>query len=270
VNARIYRGDASTLGFPLVSGRWFHGAGEVVAPHALMHDAHLSIGDRFTVTVGNTPLSLVLVGEIYDVADLGYALFLDWSTVSPLEAVTAPSTYLIYVTPGADLDTYVRRLAAAQPDLLDVTRNDSSAIGPEKALDGVLFLLAAVVTVIGIAGIFNTLLLNTRERVRDTATLKAIGMSPGQVMVMVAASAALLALVGGVVAVPAGVGLNGVLLNLLDSVGGSDTPPALYEVFTAWQLLAIPLAGVIIAVAAALIPGRWAARANVIEVLHAE
>jgi len=31
-----------------------------------------------------------------------------------------------------------------------------------------------------------------------------------------------------------------------------------------------PLAGVAVAVAAALIPGRWAARTNVVEVLHAE
>ncbi len=31
-----------------------------------------------------------------------------------------------------------------------------------------------------------------------------------------------------------------------------------------------PLAGVVVAVAAAMIPGRWAARANVVEVLHAE
>jgi putative ABC transport system permease protein len=61
--------------------------------------------------------------------------------------------------------------------------------------------------VIAVAGIFNTLLLNSRERVRDTAMLKAIGMSPRQVMLMVAA---------------------------------------------------------------ALIPGRWVARTNVVTALHAE
>ncbi len=270
VSAHIYRGDAARLGFPLVSGRWFHSAGEVIVPRALMHDAHLKLGDRFTVTVGSTPVSLVLVGAVYDVADLGYSLFLDWSTVSPVEPDTAPSTYLITVTPGSDVDAYARQLAAAQPDLLDVTRNATSAIGPEKAADSVLLILAAVFIVIGVAGIFNTLLLNTRERVRDTATLKAIGMSPGQVMIMVAASAALLALVGGAIAVPAGVRLNGVLFGFINTVGSNDTPPALYQVFAAWELVAIPLAGVAVAVAAALVPGRWAARQPVAEVLRAE
>jgi len=64
-------------------------------------------------------------------------------------------------------------------------------------IDGVLFAIAAVIALIAVAGVFNTLLLNTRERVRDTATLKALGMSPRQLIGMVAASAGFLALLGG-------------------------------------------------------------------------
>jgi putative ABC transport system permease protein len=89
-------------------------------------------------------------------------------------------------------------------------------------------------------------------------------------MVMIGASAVLLALVGGVFAVPAGLGLNRVLLDVIGSIGGNDTPPGLDQVFAAWELVALPLAGVAIAVAAALIPARWAARTNVVEALHAE
>jgi len=50
----------------------------------------------------------------------------------------------------------------------------------------------------------------------------------------------------------------------------NDTPPAMFEVFGVWELLAIPVAGVAVAVAAALLLGRWAVRTSVIEVLHAE
>ncbi len=105
-----------------------------------------------------------------------------------------------------------------------------------------------------VAGIFNTLLLNTRERLRDTATLKALGMSPRQVIMMVAASAAFLALVGGVVAVPAGVGLSRFLFDLVSSIGGDRTPSAAYGGFAPWELIALPLVGVAFALAAALIP----------------
>jgi ABC-type lipoprotein release transport system permease subunit len=36
------------------------------------------------------------------------------------------------------------------------------------------------------------------------------------------------------------------------------------------KLIAIPLAGVIVAIGTTLVPGRWAARTNVVEVLDAD
>ena len=84
------------------------------------------------------------------------------------------------------------------------------------------------------------------------------------------ALAGLLALVGGVVAMPLGLSLHHVLNDAISKSAGNDTPPAAYGVFAAWELIVIPLGGVVVAVAAALIPGRWAARTNVVEVLHAE
>ena len=61
------------------------------------------------------------------------------------------------------------------------------------------------------------------------------------------------------------------LFNLLGSTaGGNDIPPAVYQVFAAWELAAMVLAGVAVAVAAARIPGRWAACTNVVAALPAE
>ena len=168
------------------------------------------------------------------------------------------------------MSSYVRRVAAAQPDLIDVHASDTSIITPVKIIDLVLLILAGVLALIGIGGVFNTLLLNTRERIRDTATLKALGMSPRQVIVMVAASAALLALVGGLVAMPVGLVLHHLLNDVISSSAGNDTPPGAYAVFNPIELVLIPLLGMAVAVVAALIPGRWAARTNVVEVLHAE
>jgi ABC-type lipoprotein release transport system permease subunit len=39
---------------------------------------------------------------------------------------------------------------------------------------------------------------------------------------------------------------------------------------TSWELILMPLAGVVVAVVAAMLPGWWAARTNVVEVLRAE
>jgi putative ABC transport system permease protein len=154
--------------------------------------------------------------------------------------------------------------------LFDVQANETSAATTGPIIGAVLFAIAAVLALIAVAGIFNTLVLNTRERVRDTATLKALGMSPRQVVGMVATSAGFLALVGGLVAVPAGVALSRLLFDLVGALGGDNIPPAAYGAFASWELIAILLAGVAVAVAASMVPGRWAARTNVVEVLHAE
>jgi len=202
VNSRVFRGDSSRLGYLLVSGRWFSGPGEVLAPRALLRDANLKVGDTFTGTIRGTSLNLRVVGEVYDVSNLGHELFIDWSTLTAAVPDMTPFGYLVTLKAGANVDAYVKRLAAAQPDLLDVHANNTDTIAPVKIIDGVLLVIAGVIALIAVGGIFNTLLLNTRERVRDTATLKALGMSPRQVVGMVAASAGFLALVGGLIAVP--------------------------------------------------------------------
>ena len=271
VQSTVFRGNSQALGYLLTAGRWFSGPGEVVAPRGLLQDAHLKIGDTFTGTVRGAALKLRLVGEVYDFqgGPGGHELMLDWSTITAAVPGLTASAYLITLKSGTDVGAYVKRLAAARPDLLDVQANSNGA-GSLTSIDVILFAIAAVIALIAVAGIFNTLLLNTRERVRDIATLKALGMSPRQVIGMVTASAGFLALLGSVAGVPAGVGLSRLLFNLVGNIGGADIPSAAYGVYAYWELILIPLAGVVVAVVAAMLPGRWAARTNVVEVLRAE
>jgi putative ABC transport system permease protein len=272
VYSSIFRGDSSALGYLITAGRWINGPGEVVAPKGLLQDAHLKIGDTFTGTFRGAALNLRVVGEVYDFngGPGGHELILDWSTINVIASDLAPSTYQVSLKPGSNVDAYVKRMAAAEPDLLDVQANHTGLTSGLGMIDGVLLAIAVVIALIAVAGMFNTLLLNSRERIRDTATLKALGMSPRQMIGMVASSAGLMALVGGLVAVPAGIALSRALFGLVGNIGGVDTPSAAYSAYAAWELIAILLGGVAVAVAAAMVPGRWAARTNVVEVLHAE
>jgi len=267
-----FRGDSAALGYLVGPGRWFNGPGEVVANRGFVQDAHLNLGDTFTGTVHGEALQLRIVGEVFDftAGPGGHVLMLDWSTITAAVPDLTPTTYMVTLKPGSNASAYVKRLAAAQPDLLDVQANSTGNTAFLTVIAGVLFGIAAVVALIAVAGVFNTLLLSTRERVRDTATLKALGMSPRQVIGMVATSAGFLALFGGLVAVPAGVALYRVLFDQLSHLGGNITPAAFYDVFAPWELVAIPLAGIVVAVVAAMIPGRWAARTSLVAALHAE
>ena len=270
VNMQLWRGDISRLGYFLVAGRWFDAPGEVVAPRATLNQAHLRIGDRFTGTAEGRPLRLHVVGEVFNVNNLGLSLWTDLDTYSPVRSDVSPVIYYVTLRPGSDVNAYVRRVTAAQPDFIDAQPVDTSTIGPVKIIDSVLLVIAAVLCLIGIAGVFNTLLLNTRERIRDTAILKAVGMTPRQVVVMVAASAGVLALIGGVLAVPIGLGLHRVMLDAVSSAIGNDTPAGIYGVFNPIELVIIPLVAVAVAIVAALIPARWAAGTKVVQVLHSE
>ena len=272
VSTLVFRGDSRALGFIVYAGRWFSGPGEVVAPRGLVQDAHLNIGDTLTGTVHGTALKLKIVGEVYtfSAGPGGHELIVDWSTIAPVVPDLTPSFYRVTLKPGSNVDAYIRRVAAAQPDLLDVQANSTGNTAFLTVIAGVLLGIAGLIALIALAGVFNTVLLNTRERLRDTATLKTLGMSPRQVIAMVATSGGFLALLGGLIAVPIGVALYRVLFDQLSTLGGNITPAVFYDVYAPWELIAIPLAGVVVAAVAAMIPGRWAARTNVVEVLHAE
>ena len=60
------------------------------------------------------------------------------------------------------------------------------------------------------------------------------------------------------------------MADVISSAAGNDTPPRAYGVFNPFELGVIPLLGVLVAMLAALVPGRWAATTNVVEVLHSE
>jgi len=83
-------------------------------------------------------------------------------------------------------------------------------------------------------------------------------------------SAGVLALAGGVLGLPAGVAVHHAMTTVLQTSTGNDTPPQTLDVFGALQLGVVLVAGLLVAVLAAALPARWAARTPVVEVLRSE
>jgi putative ABC transport system permease protein len=161
-------------------------------------------------------------------------------------------------------------MQSLQPTFLSVDLNAGSSSGTISILNDVVTALAVALALIAVVGVFNTLLLSTRERVRDTAVLKALGMSPGQTMLMVSASAGLLGVLGGVAGVPAGVALHYEVLQLMSSLVGSQAPFNTFSSFNPVLLPLLSLAGVLLSLVGAALPARWAAKSPVAEILHSE
>lgn len=115
------------------------------------------------------------------------------------------------------------------------------------------------------------MLLNTREQIRDTAILKALGMTPRQVVGMVATSAAALGLTGAMAGLPAGVAVYRSLLGTIAARFAGDVLPAdLFSDLSLPGLVLVGLAGVSLALVGAAIPARWNANLPVAEALRTE
>lgn len=274
VNVRAYSGPSESLGVPLVAGRWFQRPGEVLMPRATMDEAHLRLGDSFDGLIDGRHIPLRVVGEVFSVDNFGHEVWMDLSTLPPVQAGTGapyePSTYFVRLRPGSDAVAYARRVQASEPDFLDATAHHGFSLSAIDVLNSIMTVLTLVLALIAVAGVFNTLLLTTREKARDLAVLKTIGMTPWQVVALVAAAAAAIGLAGGLLGLPAGIAVYRGLIDALGSFTGNDIPPFVLSVFSPAPLLLAALAGVAVAVLGSLLPGRWAARAHVTEVLRSE
>jgi putative ABC transport system permease protein len=262
------RGDASVLGYRAVAGRWFRSSGEAVIGYTTSREAGLHIGDSFTGSlVGGPALRLRVVGLVNDFNTNGRSIRVGWETLAAAVPETAPDTYLVKLKPGADGQSFAHRIAALSPDFLDARPTfiaDTSFY--TNLVSGMVGALALVLMLIAAVGVFNATLLMTRERVRDIAILKSVGMTSSQIVVMVIGATLVLTVVATVLGVPAGLWLQGVMWGGLATSFGSLITPVL----TPASVVAAAAVAFVIALSGAVLPGRWAAGTPVAYVLRSE
>lgn len=267
IPARIMRGPSAQLGYRMAEGRWFAGPDEAVVG-VVFNPYHWRVGQSIDVVLEAAPLRIRVVGACY----CFFSLSMDWSTLAAVAPTAVPSNYFVQLRPGTDANAYVKSISAAEPDFVapQVVGADSG-FDIERALDLLVTVLALILAAIAALGVFNTLLLTTRERIRDLAILKAIGMTPGQVSAMVVTSACVLGLVGSVLGIPAGVVLYNYLVDAMARLANFTLSSSAFAIpFNPLQLAVLGLGGILVAVIGALLPARWAARFPIASVLNLE
>lgn len=266
-----YSGDASWTGYRLIDGRWFHGAGEAVAPTAFYTRTHTHVGDTISVTIRGKTEKLRLVGEIFDQQGDNVLLRADASVLVAAGVSSQPATYEISLRRGIDAVAWTQAWRQAHPDIQVDFRGGRGFDTAFVLINAVIFGLALILTGIAMAGVFNTVVLGTREKARDTAILKALGMTPRQVVAMVLTSIGVLAVIGAMLGIPAGRALHQVILTQMGQIAsGTRIPAALFDVYSLPLLAGLAAFGVAVALLAALLPATWAAATRVSEMLAAE
>ncbi|WP_327731177.1 FtsX-like permease family protein [Streptomyces sp. NBC_00487] len=259
------RGDRSQLDSVLTEGRWIRGTGEVVAGSAFLRRNGLRVGDHLRVEKGDRGANVVVVGEFMETN--ARVVVVDWSTMGSVAPREKPIAYHVKLRDGADQNAYARAAGAADPGLSPSPTGANSVtgtiIGSATALT---FLLAVVASL----GVFNTAVLNTRDRRRDLGMLKSIGMTPRQVTVMTVASMALLGALGSLLGIPLGMAGHQLVVPRMADAVDITLPSYMTDVWHAPALAGLALAGLVIAVLGAYVPARRAARLTIAEVLHNE
>jgi putative ABC transport system permease protein len=181
------------------------------------------------------------------------------------------SRWDVALRPGTSTDEYVQAM--------DQALGGSSPWGATTQKDGGKFysialgLIGTLSLMVGIAaglGVLNTVLMTTRDRVHDLGVFKALGMRPGQVLIMVAGWIVVPAVVAAAIAAPAAIVLNTATVRAMAGTAHTGIPASFTQVFPPSRLALLSLAAVVIAVAGALLPATWAARVLPATALRAE
>ncbi|MFK3981875.1 ABC transporter permease [Micromonospora sp. NPDC050397] len=238
----------------------------------------LGLGDRFALglpgvtdpTGAPDPTGALTVVALYDDAPTGGAALVHWDRFGSAYGPGAANELLVDLAPGFATSDGRRALDGVLRDY-PVVRVSSVADQADElgaTLDELLGIFAALLgmsLLIAVFGIGNTLSLSVFERTRESATLRALGLSRRQLGRMLLAEAGLIALVGALAGIALGVGVGWTAaLGLIDSYGHG------LPVVPVGQLaLCASLAGGA-ALLAGVLPARRASRAPIVAAMAAE
>jgi putative ABC transport system permease protein len=268
VQVTAFRGDASWTGYPMISGRWYAGPDQADVPTGFLVATGTTVGDWVTISYAGRQIPVRIVGEIFAPANHGLSLITDWQTLASADPGLAPSQYAIGLRAGTSAVSYAAALRARLgPGYATLLTGVSSAIVRMLWLIGSLTLLLAIAAALGV---LNTTVLQTRERTHDLGVFKALGMTPRQAVTMTVCSAAAIGLSAGLIAVPAGILLHHYVLPRIAAAAGTGLPASFLDVYGGLEITGLVLAGLLIAVAGALLPAAWAARIPAISALRTE
>jgi putative ABC transport system permease protein len=262
--------SATTSPYQIIEGSWYTGPNQVLVPTGFLSATGTRIGDSITlVDDGGERAGVRIVGEVLDdLSGGGMKVIADAATFPGTE----PSLFAITIKPGVEITSYLQSLNTA------IGGYGATAFGNPRhfdnqqilAIDAVAFSLTLLVVATAALGVFNTVMVELRDRIHELGIYKAVGMTPRQAVAMVLTSTVAVGLIAGAIGVPAGIALHHYVIPVMGHAAGTNLPRADVAVFGGLQTALLVLGGAAIAVLAALAPAGWAARLRTAAALRTE
>ncbi len=271
---------------PTTSGHPIAGPGQIELGTSTLRQLGKQVGGQVRVGTGKTARTLTIVGTVAlpsfglifaDHVSLGRGALLPESTLLAIQDITAgvpsqqaaaafpafPSAVAIDMAPGtaADARRLVSRIASADPD---GSPGSTYPLGPQR---GAAILNAAqmgsqpLALAIGLAAaavlaLALTVLASVRQRRRQLAVLKALGLRRGQLRAIVAWQVSVILVIAAAIGVPAGVAAGRWAWATFGGVVGFVPVSVVPVLPVALGSVALLAAGNLLAVAPALIAAR--------------
>jgi putative ABC transport system permease protein len=198
--------------FHVAQGRIYRAPGEAVASQGLLDLLRLRIGQFVPMQINGIPVIFHIVGRIIEPADDGQVLAYGLDTLSAAGAPVPPNQYSLVLRSDVTPAAAIAHLLAVSGHRLDV----SETVDPASQLGVVQMMLTGLIAVLGLIGLTSLLTASAvglRDQVRDVGVLRAMGLTPAQVMVSLVTSTSVLALIaisGGAIA---GIAVSSRLIN---------------------------------------------------------
>jgi putative ABC transport system permease protein len=243
--------------FEVVQGRMFHAANEAVAGQGFLDLMHIGVGAWISPTIDGVPVILHIVGRTIEPYNNGDVL--DFGLDALTDAGSAPPqlAYSLVLKPGVAPATARANLLTASNDRLDVrlVANPTSGLGVVRVVVVVAVVLLAV---IGLASLLTATAVGLRDHLHEVGVLKAMGLTPRQVMATLVVNTTILTAIGVTSGMIAGLVIAPRLINMQGQTSGIGSGIAAgLSVATIAEILAVAL---VIASAAALFLARRTTR----------
>jgi len=177
----------------------------------------------------------------------------------------------LYLRPETHADDFRKNLNTSLEDQTFVTINNrelrKNVLEVFDQTFAITYAMELIAVMVGLLGIFNTLLTSILERKRELGILRAIGMSQKQLVKMILTEGGLIGLTGALLGGGAGIGLSWILIQIINKQAFGWTihfhpfHPFLFVVF-----------GLVLvtAVVASLLPAKRAMNIQISEAVHYE
>jgi putative ABC transport system permease protein len=204
--------------FQAVQGRMFGAVDEAVAGQGFLDLMHVRVGSWIDPTIDGVPVILHIVGRTIEPGDNGDVVDFGLDSL-PAASASAPMFYSLVLKPGVDPAAARAALLRASGNRLDiqVAANPADRLGVVRL---VIVVAVVILVLIAMANLLTATDVGLRDHVHEAGILKAMGLTPRQVMATLVVSTTIVTAIGIVAGVVAGLAVAPRLINAQGQASG--------------------------------------------------